>query len=136
MRTEKPAASAAAGVKPVPRTVGSGDETQRQLDESRKQCADLKVELEGLEKERDFYFDKLRDIEMLLQDEEDNGHGSELTAAILKILYATADGFEAAPVEEAASSPVESSAKTLTLDPVDDLDVPGATAVTVGDETF
>lgn len=48
----------------------------------------------GLEKERDFYFEKLREVEILLQDIEESDGPSETTASILKILYATADGFE------------------------------------------
>jgi len=63
-------------------------------EDSNRAYADLKVEMEGLEKERDFYFEKLRDVEVLLQELEDKGQGNELTASILKILYATADGFE------------------------------------------
>lgn len=59
--------------------------------------SELRTEMEGLEKERDFYFEKLRDIEILLQDIEDKGEGSEVTASIFKILYATADGFEQLP---------------------------------------
>jgi RP/EB family microtubule-associated protein len=58
------------------------------------------MELDGADKEKDFYFSKLRDIEMMLQDLEDKGEGTELTAAIFKILYATADGFDQAAAEE------------------------------------
>ena len=65
------------------------------LDTQSNQFSDLKSELEGIEKERDFYFEKLREIETMLQDVEDKGEGNELTAAIFKVLYATADGFEA-----------------------------------------
>lgn len=54
----------------------------------------VKVEMAGLEKERDFYFEKLREIEIMLQEIEDSGKGTELTANIFKILYTTADGFE------------------------------------------
>jgi FtsZ-binding cell division protein ZapB len=36
---------------------------------------ELQTEMNGIEKERDFYFDKLRDIEMMLQDIEDSGKG-------------------------------------------------------------
>mmetsp|Transcript_31469 Transcript_31469/g.34394 ORF Transcript_31469/g.34394 Transcript_31469/m.34394 type:complete len:371 (-) Transcript_31469:75-1187(-) len=64
------------------------------LEESRKSYSDLKVDYEGLEKERDFYYEKLRDIEVLLQEIEDKGQSNDLTASIFKILYATADGFD------------------------------------------
>ena len=45
-----------------------------------------------LDKERDFYFSKLRDIEMLLQAKQVNpADSSSLEAKILKILYASED---------------------------------------------
>jgi len=75
---------------------------------------ELRTEMEGLEKERDFYFEKLRDIEILLQDIEDKGEGSELTASIFKILYATADGFEQLP--STASATQEASGNELPLE--------------------
>ena len=57
---------------------------------------EIKATLDGLEKERDFYFGKLRDIEVLCQEyEADN---LPIVKKILDILYATADGF--APPEE------------------------------------
>jgi microtubule-associated protein, RP/EB family len=80
---------------------------------------ELQTEMNGIEKERDFYFDKLRDIEMMLQDIEDSGKGfttggspsllpslglilfylgTELSSKIFEILYATAEGFQ--PAEE------------------------------------
>ena len=47
----------------------------------------MKMNMDTLEKERDFYFGKLRDIEMLLQaKQEEVGAISE---TILKILYAS-----------------------------------------------
>lgn len=64
----------------------------------------MRTEMDGLEKERDFYFDKLREIEVLLQDIEDKNSGNELTAAIFKILYATIDGFEPVLVTDEAST--------------------------------
>jgi RP/EB family microtubule-associated protein len=51
--------------------------------------------VEGLEKERDFYFGKLRDIEILLQGTE-GSDGNPLAQDIYKILYATEDEFAAA----------------------------------------
>jgi RP/EB family microtubule-associated protein len=65
--------------------------------EATRQYAELRTEMEGLEKERDFYFEKLRDIEIVLQDLEDKGEGSSMSASLFKILYATADGFEPSP---------------------------------------
>lgn len=59
----------------------------------------LKEAIAGLEKERDFYFSKLRDIELLIQtaveqdpelDKDENG----LIRQIQTILYSTEEGFE------------------------------------------
>jgi RP/EB family microtubule-associated protein len=59
----------------------------------------LKEAIGGLEKERDFYFSKLRDIELLLQtaveqdpslDADENG----LIKQVQTILYSTEEGFE------------------------------------------
>lgn len=75
---------------------------RQSLEESHRAYAEMKQDFEGLEKERDFYFEKLRDVEILLQEMEDKGQGSELSNAIFKILYATAEGFE--PVNEEGGS--------------------------------
>ncbi len=75
---------------------------RQSLEEVRKANAEMKQDFEGLEKERDFYFEKLRDVEILLQDMEDKNQGNELISAIFKILYATAEGFE--PVNEEGGS--------------------------------
>lgn len=47
------------------------------------------MSLEGLEKERDFYFGKLRDIEVMCQDCDNNGHPPPIVQKILEVLYAT-----------------------------------------------
>lgn len=49
---------------------------------------ELKATLDGLEKERDFYFGKLRDIEVLCQEHE--AENLSVVKRILDILYATA----------------------------------------------
>lgn len=53
------------------------------------QVHSLKVALEGVEKERDFYFGKLREIELLCQE-----HGQEnndLVQRLMEVLYASED---------------------------------------------
>lgn len=61
--------------------------------------AELLETVQGLERERDFYFSKLRDIELLIQQameadpslEDDEG---SLLKQIQTILYSTEEGFE------------------------------------------
>lgn len=53
---------------------------------------ELRLQNDTLDKERDFYFTKLRDIEMLLQGRPmEAGPGNDLSQDILKILYAAED---------------------------------------------
>jgi len=62
------------------------------------QLREMSTHLEGLEKERDFYFSKLRDIEILVQQQvevlESEGKDDITLRDIQKILYSTEDGFE------------------------------------------
>ncbi|XP_076287936.1 microtubule-associated protein RP/EB family member 1 isoform X1 [Lasioglossum baleicum] len=67
------------------------------VEELSAQLVELKMSVEGLEKERDFYFGKLRDIEVMCQD-CDNGDPPPIVQKILEVLYATEEGF--APPEE------------------------------------
>ena len=48
-----------------------------------------KLTIEGLEKERDFYFGKLRDIEVLAQEHEAEPNGPQFVEKVLNVLYAT-----------------------------------------------
>ncbi|CAG9865396.1 unnamed protein product [Phyllotreta striolata] len=93
-------------VKPMPKSlpkinVKSQPSTNRNqagdsgaVEELNNQLSELKGIVDGLEKERDFYFGKLRDIELICQDNGDN----PMIKRILDILYATEEGF--APPEE------------------------------------
>ncbi|KAI9858739.1 MAG: hypothetical protein M1824_004159 [Vezdaea acicularis] len=59
----------------------------------------LKESVTGLERERDFYFNKLRDIELLIQqavdlDPEIEKDEQGLVKSIQNILYSTEEGFE------------------------------------------
>jgi len=63
------------------------------------QLKEMSTHMEGLEKERDFYFAKLRDIEILVQQEldlpgRDEAKEPDVLKDIQKILYSTEDGFE------------------------------------------
>mmetsp|Transcript_39288 Transcript_39288/g.76259 ORF Transcript_39288/g.76259 Transcript_39288/m.76259 type:complete len:265 (+) Transcript_39288:65-859(+) len=82
---------------------GSGDADKRlrakdkEIGELSAQVDEMKGHIELLEKERTFYYTKLRNIEILLQDiEEEN----ELKKNVLDILYQTDEGFEAPEEDE------------------------------------
>ena len=51
------------------------------------QNKEMKLTVEGLEKERDFYFGKLRNIELMCQ--EHDGEDIPILQKILDVLYAT-----------------------------------------------
>jgi len=53
------------------------------------QLVELKMSVDGLEKERDFYFGKLRDIEVMCQDCDNGGDPPPIVQKILEVLYAT-----------------------------------------------
>ncbi|KAK6367075.1 microtubule integrity protein mal3 [Lithohypha guttulata] len=96
-----PRVAAAAGV-----GAGIGGATSLAL---RQENETLKEAIGGLEKERDFYFSKLRDIELLLQnaceedpeiEKDENGFVKQIQA----ILYSTEEGFEIPLEGEAAAN--------------------------------
>ncbi|RIB05739.1 calponin homology domain-containing protein [Gigaspora rosea] len=82
-------------------TGGGGLHDSTQLNELHKENLELKQTIDGLEKERDFYFGKLRDIEILVQQRIDIEPDNQLLKDIQAILYSTEDGFEVPPEQEA-----------------------------------
>ena len=75
---------------------GGSDQSSAMIIELNKQISELKMTVDGLEKERDFYFGKLRDIEILVQEELDANEQQQpghVELPILKeiqaILYST-----------------------------------------------
>lgn len=78
---------------------GGGD---AEIMELNQQLMDLKLTVDGLEKERDFYFSKLRDIELICQEHE--GGSNPILTKIIDVLYATEDGF-APPEDEDIDEP-------------------------------
>ncbi|XP_058804584.1 microtubule-associated protein RP/EB family member 1 isoform X2 [Phymastichus coffea] len=79
----------------VPQKPGLGNRDGK-VDELSSQIMELKMTVDGLEKERDFYFGKLRDIEVMCQ-ECDNSESPPIVQKILEVLYATEDD---RPIEE------------------------------------
>ncbi|KAK0551463.1 microtubule integrity protein mal3 [Tilletia horrida] len=83
------------------------------------QMDELKLSVDGLEKERDFYFTKLRDIELLVQERLEGGPDgqapdppvTEVEGETLKqiqaILYSTEEGFEVPETAEVAQDELE-----------------------------
>ena len=87
----------------IGKTAGGGGAANAALQQENNT---LKETVVGLERERDFYFSKLRDIELLIQqaveeDPELEKQEDGLVKHIQTILYSTEEGFEI-PAEEAA----------------------------------
>jgi len=83
---------------------GANMAAQQQIEDLNTQVLEMKLTVEGLEKERDFYFGKLRDVEVMCQENESTG--GDLVRKVLDILYQTEDGF-AVPDEEDVPPPPE-----------------------------
>ncbi|XP_044149512.1 microtubule-associated protein RP/EB family member 2 isoform X1 [Bufo gargarizans] len=68
-------------------SVKSDKDLESQVAHLNEQVHSLKIALEGVEKERDFYFGKLREIELLCQ--EHGQEGDDLVQRLMDVLYAT-----------------------------------------------
>ncbi|KAJ3014685.1 hypothetical protein HKX48_005007 [Thoreauomyces humboldtii] len=71
-------------------------EYQKALQDMQEQVLEAKLTVEQVEKEREFYFTKLREIEIFVQQQLDSGKYPEGSALqnIANIMYKTEDGFE------------------------------------------
>ncbi|RZC35092.1 microtubule-associated protein RP/EB family member 1, partial [Asbolus verrucosus] len=83
-------------VRPIAKAPQNKGGDAGRMDELTNQIAEFKITIDGLEKERDFYFGKLRDIEVMCQEAEEGQN--PLIQKILDVLYATEEGF--APPDE------------------------------------
>lgn len=94
-RTAVAKRSPAARVPAAPRSrPAGGGASAAQIEELNSQILEKNLTIEGLEKERDFYFGKLRDIEVLAQEHEAvENDGPGFSQKVLGVLYATEDGF-------------------------------------------
>lgn len=89
-------------------TGSAGTMTPSSLSQLQKEAAalnrtitELRISVDELEKERDFYFNKLREIELATQQVTDHGLlQSKLFKDVTEILYKTEEGFEAPTQEE------------------------------------
>merc|ERR1712013_186853 len=84
---------------------GSNLAAQQQIEDLNTQVMEMKLTVEGLEKERDFYFGKLRDVEVMCQENE--ATGGDLVRKVLDILYQTEDGFAVPDEEDGVPPPPE-----------------------------
>jgi RP/EB family microtubule-associated protein len=100
VRVEKPGALSSGGASRI--NAGASKQNDEKVAQLSEELTSLKLTVAELEKERDFYFGKLRDVEICCQTNEKT-EVSELIEDISKILYSTAeDVIESAPVEPAA----------------------------------
>lgn len=82
-------------------TPSSLSQLQKETAALNRTITELRISVDELEKERDFYFNKLREIEIATQQVTEQGLlQSKLFKDITEILYKTEDGFEAPTQEE------------------------------------
>ncbi|TBU55779.1 microtubule binding protein [Dichomitus squalens] len=88
----------AGGRTPVTGHRAGSTQPNEALQNLQAQLREMNAHLEGLEKERDFYFAKLRDIEIIVQQQLETLQAEDRDDPILrevqKILYSTEEGFE------------------------------------------
>jgi RP/EB family microtubule-associated protein len=100
------AKKAVSPAKVAPKKTG-GD--SQEVEELTAKMAKLRTTIEGLEKERNFYFGKLRTIEVLCQ--QDEGKDVETKGKVLQVLYSTEDPEEKAPADSEAHEEGEAGAQ-------------------------
>jgi RP/EB family microtubule-associated protein len=105
---------AASRARPSANSGGSSAADTKKIEELQGVNSELKLTVDGLEKERDFYFGKLRDIEIMLQGAQEgdapvgeDGASSDANSIqrIFKILYACDENDDFAPENDAEVVP-------------------------------
>lgn len=106
----RPAAGRPAANRPTSNPSRRGPPPSQKTDDAiadlETQISEMRVTVESLEKERDFYYGKLRQIEMLCQEKEeeivdlDDAPATQLISSLMEVLYAKEEGFEAPEDDE------------------------------------
>ena len=89
--SSKAHAASVAAEKKVQKLEGQNKELMQQQALLKRKNAETEIILENIEKERDFYFEKLRGIEVMLQVHEEDGEKSDaeiIIQRVFKVLYA------------------------------------------------
>jgi len=77
---------------------GQVKELEAQVAAQTEEISELNLNVDALTKERDFYFGKLRDVEIMIQEQEESGEcdeaGRQVFESIKSILYATDEAAE------------------------------------------
>ena len=79
--------------------------TAAQQEQLAEEVGELKLSVENLERERDFYYSKLREVEVLCQENEDSS--SPFLQQVLDILYKTDDADEFVTPDENGAVPAQ-----------------------------
>jgi len=97
------------------------EDKSAEIEELNTKLGKLRVTIEGLEKERNFYFGKLRQIEVLCQQDETKD--VETKAAVLKILYQTdtEEEFQAPAAADGTAEAQADPTAELTAEPTADV---------------
>lgn len=108
--TRRPQAAVAptAKARAPPANASKNNEINAQaVAELEDELRELKASVEALEKERDFYYGKLRSIEIMCTDKEGEDEMGVLVGQIYEVLYATEDGFQVAEGDQENEAPEE-----------------------------
>lgn len=91
---------------PAPSAPAKGEkELEVQVIQLNEQVNTLKLALEGVEKERDFYFGKLREVEVLCQDQGEES--AQFVERLMEVLYSADDQEGAAELGEGDGQEVD-----------------------------
>lgn len=93
----RPVASSGLAGRGANGTSDNGHHANGRVEELESRINEMKLTVDSLERERDFYYGKLREIEVMCQGQEENNETTtepkQIISKILDILYATEDGF-------------------------------------------